>query len=327
MIRLRAGLLALCLMMITLSPHAARAQAAAGTVRVDTAMMPALGVPKQVVVYLPPSYASDANRRYPVAYYLHGLTGAQDNWTRMAMLHLAADSLIAAGMPEVIVVMPDGDDGWYTDWTRSTPRAECAAAQRNEPAETYCVENARYATYIARDVVAHIDRTYRTRADRAHRGIGGLSMGGFGAIKLALQFPGVFSAAASHSGLLTAMLKDGTGTRPVYAQSMADLRTINRRFQSEFEKVWGTDIAKWRDNDPAILATRLAATSPSQFPAIYIDTGTDDSLTPTSRAFRRELENLKIPHDYNEYPGAHTWSYWRAHAPRSLSWMVGHIGR
>jgi putative tributyrin esterase len=308
---------------------AARPDGSNGTLRVDTAMMPALGVRKQVVVYLPPSYARETTRRYPVVYYLHGLTGAETDWTRHASLHLTADSLIAAGMKEMIVVMPDGDDGWYSDWTQSTPRATCEAdAQRREPAQTYCVENARYATYVARDVVAHVDRTYRTMSDRAHRGIAGLSMGGYGAIKLALQFPDVFSAAASHSGLLTAMQKDAQTTgRPAYAGTIDELRARNGTYQKEFEKVWGSEMARWRANDPAVLATRLAATGRSQMPALYIDTGTEDRLTPTSRALHWELDNLRIPVEYNEYPGAHTWIYWRTHAVQSMRWMAAQIAK
>src|SRR5438132_1584842 len=73
---------------------------------------------------------------------------------------------------------------------------------RNESPERFCVEHQRYAEYIARDLVAFIDSTYRTARDRSHRGIAGLSMGGWGAMTLALSNPDIFGAAASHSGVL-----------------------------------------------------------------------------------------------------------------------------
>src|SRR6185503_1468477 len=81
----------------------------------------------------------------------------------------------------------------------------CADTVRQEAPGTYCVEHERYDDYIAKDVVRFIDTYYRTRADRAHRGIGGLSMGGYGALSLALHYPDVFSAAASHSGVVSPM--------------------------------------------------------------------------------------------------------------------------
>src|SRR5580765_444325 len=110
------------------------------------------------------------------------------------------DSLVAAGMPEMIVVMPDGDDGWYTTWNWLGDWAACKRKppRPDEAADRYCVPWPHYDDYIARDLVSYIDSHYRTRADRAHRGIAGLSMGGYGAIALALGYPDVFAAAASH---------------------------------------------------------------------------------------------------------------------------------
>jgi len=80
-------------------------------VRVERFFSPALGVEKHYVVYLPPSYATAPARRYPVAYYLHGLTGNESDWVSLAGIDVIADSLMAGGMSEMILVMPDGDDG------------------------------------------------------------------------------------------------------------------------------------------------------------------------------------------------------------------------
>src|SRR6185503_19332369 len=84
-----------------------------GTVRTDSLWSAALGVTKHYLVYLPPSYATSTTRRYPVAYYLHGLNGDETNWVQLGHLDAAMDSLIAGGGPEMIVVMPDGDNSWY----------------------------------------------------------------------------------------------------------------------------------------------------------------------------------------------------------------------
>ena len=68
------------------------------------------------MLWLPPSYATNATRRYPVAYYLHGAFGNETNWINAGKLAQTLDSLVSAGTPEMIVVMPDGDDSWYTTW-------------------------------------------------------------------------------------------------------------------------------------------------------------------------------------------------------------------
>ena len=82
----------------------------AGDVRADVFESTALGVRKHVVVYLPPSYGKDTTRRYPVVYYLHGLSGTERDWLSRASIDVAADSLFAHGTPEMIIVLPDGDE-------------------------------------------------------------------------------------------------------------------------------------------------------------------------------------------------------------------------
>ena len=88
-----------------------------------------LGTTKHARVYLPPSYAT-GEKRYPVAYYLHGASGSEADWSTQGRLGATMDSLVASGMPELIVVMPDGDDGWYTTWNALGNFSECS---RNPP--------------------------------------------------------------------------------------------------------------------------------------------------------------------------------------------------
>src|SRR5690349_15902134 len=88
----------------------------------------ALGIRKQFVVYLPPSYASNPSRRYPVAYYLHGMWGDEWNWVRAGHIDQTLDSLVARGGTEMIVIMPDGDDGWYTTWNNLGNNVDCRKA-------------------------------------------------------------------------------------------------------------------------------------------------------------------------------------------------------
>src|SRR6185503_15039022 len=133
---------------------APRVVTAAGSVRGDAFFAPSLGVRKHFMVYLPPSYDAKPAMRYPVAYYLHGLSGSETDWLSRAGIDAVADSLIGSGLPEMIIVMPDGDDSWYAAPEAVKPYETCRDSIRSESAERGCVKSARYAEYIARDLVA-----------------------------------------------------------------------------------------------------------------------------------------------------------------------------
>jgi putative tributyrin esterase len=303
--------------------------AAQGTVLTDTLYSQALGTRKAFVVYLPPSYARDTARRYPVAYYLHGHWGSETDWTRQGALAPTMDSLVAAGMPEMIVVMPDGDDGWYTTWNSLGRYRACmdgpSPGPHAEPRESYCVPWPKYDDYVARDLVAFTDSNYRTHADRAHRGIAGLSMGGYGAVTLALNYPDVFAAAWSHSGFLATMLVADSG-RTREARSIEELRELRRGSWYSMGPAFGEDTIGWRARDPATLLRRaLGRGGRGELPALGFDVGRDDFFLPQNRAFARALDSLGVRHDYAEHPGRHDWAYWRAHLPESARWLARHI--
>ena len=300
-----------------------------GTVVVDTVHSAALGARKQFTVYLPASYRS-GTRRYPVAYYLHGAWGSEWDWVRSGRLDAAMDSLIASGAPEMIVVMPDGDDGWYTTGSAIGRYQSCMAAppRVGEPAASYCVQWPRYDDYVARDLVAHVDSTYRTLGDAEHRGIGGLSMGGYGAVTLALAYPDVFSAAASHSGTLSILVTgiDSATGQPRVANDLEGLRTWwGERLWAMLEPVFGRDPAGWRARDPATLVRRLLARG-GAVPALRVDVGVDDRYLAQSRHFAASLREAGVPVEYAEHPGKHDWVYWRTHVPVSLAWLGARIG-
>lgn len=300
----------------------------AGEVHEDVFMSDALGVRKHVVVYLPPSYAKDTTRRFPVVYYLHGLSGTETDWASKGSIDVAADSLFARGTPEMIIVLPDGDDGWYTTWTTTVDYRTCADTLRNESADRHCVRRQRYDDYIARDVVRHIDSRYRTVNDAGRRGIGGLSMGGYGALSIALRYPDVFGATASHSGVVSPMY---AGPRPFvapprYANTLEEIRATTGALWGRYQMFWGNDLERWRAADPARLAESLRRRG-GRMPALFIDCGVDDGLIDQNRALHAELTRLQITHEYHEWPGAHTWRYWSTHVRESLAWMGREIGR
>lgn len=306
------------------------AQARTSAVHTDTFWTQSLGVRKALTVYLPPSYASSPNRRYPVLVYLHGLTGNERNWVDNGMLDRTLDSLAAAGRGEAIVVMPDGDDSWYTTWNILAASPPCASdTVRKEPAATYCVPWTHYDDYIARDLVSYVDSHYRTISDRRHRGIAGLSMGGYGAMTLALAYPDVFGAAASHSGVLSPrFLGPKPFTPPArYAADSAQFKTAAGGLWTSMLPAFGHDTIGWTARDPARIAIRAQQRQRADgtpIPALRIDCGVQDPYVDQNRDFHATLERLGVSHQYAEWPGKHDWPYWRVHAVESLTFLLQH---
>lgn len=331
---MRRWLLAVGLV-LTLSPDTATAQLASegvnarGVVRTDTLWAQSLGIHKAVTIYLPPSYARAPDARFPVLYYLHGRGGNERDWINAGRIDRTMDSLVAAGAPEAILVMPDGDDGWYTTWASLPDAAACAADTiRRESARSYCVPWPHYDDYIARDIVAHIDTHYRTHANRAHRGVAGLSMGGYGAITLALTYPDVFGAAASHSGVLSPRLLPGAtpSDSARYASTMPDIARAARHLWPSLRATFGSDTLAWRARDPRTLAERLLTrvrAGHAVMPALRFDIGIDDTWAAQNRDLAASLSALGVSHEYREHPGAHTWTYWQRHVVDSLVFLLG----
>jgi S-formylglutathione hydrolase FrmB len=166
---------------------ATRAGAQAVT-RIDTVPAPSLaanllGDPawRQVSVYLPPSYATHPRRKYPVLYWLHGFASADReliSGIRQGLnIRLAMDSLLAAGAArEMIIVMPNARNAFEGSFYANSP------------------VTGRWEDFIVRDLVSWVDRRFRTVRARSARGIAGSSMGGFGALRIALRNPDTFSA-------------------------------------------------------------------------------------------------------------------------------------
>ena len=299
-----------------------------GRVVTDSLWSYALGTYKQVVVYLPPSYDRSPPARYAVAYYLHGWSGNETNWVKAGKLDASMDTLVAGGMREMIVVMPDGDDGW---WMTSSSLPDVPGCLRALPAyagdaNSYCVPWPHYDDYVNYDLVHWVDATFRTKADRAHRGIAGLSMGGYGAMLLAFEFPETFAAAASHSGVVWPLewAPAGVLNRPAGTPDSTWTRIWGNAVGKSMRAVFGRDTAAWFAKDPIHLLDRDKARG-AALPALKADCGASDPFLAGNRAFRDALKVRAVPLTYDEYAGAHDWNYWRAHARESLRWLAGVI--
>jgi S-formylglutathione hydrolase FrmB len=307
-----------------------------GRVRLDSLQSPALGVRKRFVVYLPPSYRTASARRYPVAYYLHGAGEGEWAWVRRGHIDVIADSLAARHVAELIIVMPDGDDGYYTTWPDSTQYAADYAACRRahawwaglwrEESRNYCVPRPRYDDYLARDFVAHVDSAYRTLPNRAHRGIAGASMGGYGAVYLALTHPEIWGAAASHSGVLAPMRAAKEGGVPKPTVTIGQLESAYGRRWPYWRARFGATVVDWLLRDPCSRAGELSSRNMSQLPTLSIDVGASDPFLSQNRSFHDCLIHLHIAHSYTEGAGTHDWDYWRGHLGNSLRWLAAQLG-
>nr|MDQ2732453.1 esterase family protein [Armatimonadota bacterium] len=214
-------------------------------------------------------------------YLLHGLSDDHTIWQRRTSIERYVQHL------PLIVVMPDGGRGFYCD----------------------AKEGMAWETSLIRDLIGYVDRTFRTVASRESRCIGGLSMGGYGAVKLALKHPHLFCSAVSHSGAL-AFAHKPLSASPTDAMA------------AEFKRIVGANATGGPD-DIFALAERLPV---EQRPAIRIDCGVDDFLLEDNRACHTHLESLGYHHEYAEYPGAHDWAYWDVHVQDAIAFHARNMG-
>lgn len=206
--------------------------------------------------------------RLPVLYLLHGLGGTFSDWsTRTRLAEHAAES-------GVLIVMPEGANSWYVNWHEG--------------------DRERWEDYIVRDLVAEVDARFPTDTRREARFIAGLSMGGYGALRMALAHPETYALAASLSGAFDVARRETYGWDD--DMRAAFLRTFGPG---------GSEVR--RTTDLLTLAERVA---PNGLPFLYIDCGADDPFLPVNRQFVETLQRRGIPYEYRETPGRHDWRYW-----------------
>jgi enterochelin esterase-like enzyme len=275
---------------------------------------------RDVTIYLPPSYATERTRRYPVVYLLHGYGGRDDTFNgRLAKLAGSADTLAASagGFHEMIVVMPNA----YS--------LHKGSMYSNSPT------TGDWETFLARDLVTYVDGHYRTIADRLSRGLGGHSMGGYGAVRIGMKRPDVFSSLY----IMSACCLDARiNPRP---DSMAASEAIRTREQAEeagrgrgfgpstnlaFGAAWSPNpnnpplyldlpvkdgqvrpeiVAKWVANAPLAMIDQYVPSLKS-YRAIAIEVGTKDNLLRSNKELDQSMGAFGIAHTYEEYDGDHT---------------------
>jgi len=274
---------------------------------------------RDVLVYLPPSYAGDQARRFPVVYLLHGYGGQENTFTeRLAALPQGGDRLdVAQGFSSAIYVMPSAytlhKGSMYSD----------------------SVTTGNWEKFIAEDLVAYIDGHYRTLPTRMSRGLAGHSMGGYGALKIGMKRPDVFGSLYLMSSCCL------TANRNPSPESMAAAAAIKTREQAEeaakapgfgasvtlaSAAAWSPNpsnpplfldlpvkdgkvrpdiVAKWVANAPLEMVDKYADNLRKYY-SIGIEVGTKDTLYRSNQQLHEALTRLNVRHGFEEYDGDHT---------------------
>jgi enterochelin esterase-like enzyme len=274
---------------------------------------------RDVTVYLPPSYATDKSRRYPVVYLLHGYGGRDDTFNgRLATLPDSEDKNVAAGTArEMIVVTPN------------------AFTLHKGSMYSSSVTTGDWETYIARDLVAYVDSRYRTIPNRASRGLGGHSMGGYGAVRIGMKRPDVFSSlylmsSCCLSAQLSPRPEQMAAAEAITTREAAEEAGRGRGFGPSVNlasaAAWSPNpgnpplyldlpvkngaaqpdvIAKWAANAPLAMVSQYIANL-KMYHAIGMEVGTQDSLMATNKILEQTFTQFGVTHTYEEYEGDHT---------------------
>jgi putative tributyrin esterase len=229
---------------------------------------------------------------FAVLYLLHGLTGDSTTWLRHSRLEWYLREL------PLVVVLPDGYRGFFTD---------------NE-------QGPDFGRHCGEELPGFIERTFPVRPARGARAIGGLSMGGYGALRVALGYPERFCSVNSHSGALLRMNLDMS---PQQARRDPILGKHPPEFFLELRRIFGRRHAGTRHD--LIALVRRARRRHRRLPRILIDCGTEDSLLAGNREFHAQLGELDIPHVYREFPGRHDWDYWDLHVREALAFHARNL--
>lgn len=265
--------------------------------RIDCSAFPSKILSRSVryCVMLPPSYATDPNKKYPVLYFLHGLGQSEQSLIQSGGWGLVEDLRQHQAIGDFLLVAVEGRGTFFIN-----------SADGHE----------RYSDFFLTEFIPHIESHLRVIRDRKSRGITGLSMGGYGALRFAFSHPELFGSVSAQSpALITESPKELD----------SQLRTAGplARFMGG---VFGNpiNIAHWNQNSPFVLARLNRAKLKTQ--AIYINCGQQDEYGFADGASKMHAQLLAegIQHEFNLYPGGHTPDYFLSHLGETLQfhWHV-----
>jgi putative tributyrin esterase len=232
-------------------------------------------------VILPATIAKGT--KLSVVYLLHGGNGSFRDWSNYSDVARFAER-------GLILVMPQGDESYYVN--------------AREPPQD------RYEDYIVRDLVKEVENKFPAATGRADRAIIGVSMGGYGAVKLALSHPDLFVFAGGISSAID------VPSRPFSIKRIQQSRHYTSMFGS-----WGT--VTRRNGDPFVIAR---SADPSKTPYLFLSCGEQEGLLPPNRNFATLLEQQHFRYEFHVVPVGHNWNQWNKQVPSVFESLFKHLG-
>jgi S-formylglutathione hydrolase FrmB len=272
-------------------------------------------VDRDLLVFLPPSYAKDKHRRYPVIYALHGYSIGAEQWSHEIHVPQTIEGAFAQGSKEMIVVLPD------------------SKTVHNGSMYSSSVTTGDFEQFIARDVVAYVDAHYRTLPDRLSRGLVGHSMGGYGATRIGMKHSDVFGSLYIMSPCCLSARPAGPAN-PELEKALESVKTLEDSAKLSFfpramlasAAAWSPDpknpplyldlptkdgqpqldvLAKWTANAPLAFIDQYIGNL-RQYRAIAIDVGDQDGLRVDTAKLHDVLDKYGIANAFEMYTGTHT---------------------
>lgn len=286
---------------------------------------------RNVSIYLPPSYDTAPNKRYPVVYLLHGITDTDQTWTNswsnsdpwQSIQGVMNGGIAEKRFGEMIIVMPDERTNWGGSFY------------------TNSVTTGNWEDFTVKELVTYIDGKYRTLARVGSRGLAGHSMGGYGAIKLGMKYPDVYSVVYGINPAVLGWGKDLSGDNPAFSFLITKKPTtpeqvsegglyalgiivVGQAFAPNpdrppffmdlpFQLVDGKaqplepGYARWSENMPLFMVDKYAANL-KKLRGLKFDSGYEDQfkhIPPTTRALSAALTKAGVDHVFEEYNGDH----------------------
>jgi putative tributyrin esterase len=264
-------------------------------VKTETFFSPSVNLQLKYTVVLPNRYSKDDSTKYPVIYLLHGFTGDHQSWLGIIHFHKRL-----ANKYKCILVLPDGGNSWYVNWTGQTD-----GKQHN------------WSDMIVKDLIPDAEKKYKTIGTKASRAIGGFSMGGFGALSIGLRNLDLFGTIFSSSGAVNFCKnikanfanKDGYGNNA--EKWVRSEKNVNcdgfRTFDERTPK--GQVFKNIEDADAFDPYTLLANADSSKLPFIHIDCGTEDYFTKDNAELNEVMKTKVTQYNYYITKGEHTGEY------------------
>src|ERR1700689_2365282 len=274
---------------------AAPAGAAPGRAECRAVPSKILGHPVPYCVILPSEYDSGKTSNYPVLYFLHGLGGNEQMLLNSGGMNMIQDLRDQKRIGEFLIVSPDAGRSFYINSRDG---------------------KVRYEDFFIREFLPYIESHYRVRAERKARGVTGVSMGGYGALRFALRYPNLFVAVSAHSPALIETLPN---IKVSSDQAAALAAVLGKAFGSP------VDAAFWQRESPFTIVKDGPRPAGLQ---IHFDCGTDDEFgfNKGNAEFDKLLTARGIPHEFPLYPGGHDWDYFAEPLPGSFEFQSRGFG-